>query len=84
MQTRYDAKNPPALKRLLDRGVIMRPFSDEIITGARAAAEQMLADGARANAEYGKIHEHWRKFRSDSFRWFATAELAYGQSTFPR
>ena len=83
MQTRYDAKNPPALSRLLERGVTMRPFADDIMRGAREAAEQMLADGARSNADYRKIHEHWKTFRKDSFRWFSAAELAYGQFTFP-
>jgi TRAP-type mannitol/chloroaromatic compound transport system substrate-binding protein len=83
MQARYDAKNPAALKRLLDRGVVMRPFADDIMRGARQAAEDMLDDGARSNKAYARILEHWRAFREDSFRWFSTAELAYARFTFP-
>ena len=36
MQTRYDAKNPPALRRLLDKGVTLRPFPDDVMRFARS------------------------------------------------
>jgi TRAP-type mannitol/chloroaromatic compound transport system substrate-binding protein len=77
MQRRYDAKNPPALARLLEKGVQLRPFSEEILRGAREAAESLLDDEAARDATYRRILEHWRAFRAKSFRWFGTAELAY-------
>ena len=82
MQSRYDAKNPPALRRLLDRGVVMRPFADDIMRGAREAAEDLLDAGARADATYKKILDHWRAFRAEIFQWFSSAELAYAQFAF--
>ncbi len=77
MQERYDAKNPPALERLLAQGIELRPFSETILKGAREASETLLDDDARQDATYRRILEHWRSFRRESFRWFATAELAY-------
>ncbi|MDP6738631.1 MAG: TRAP transporter substrate-binding protein [Planctomycetota bacterium] len=79
MQTRYDERNPVALERLLKQDITLRPFSEEIMKGAQAASEQLLADGAAANADYARILEHWRAFRKESFRWFGTAELAYSR-----
>ncbi|MBI5852067.1 MAG: TRAP transporter substrate-binding protein DctP [Planctomycetes bacterium] len=79
MQRRYDERNPAALKRLLEHGVVLRPFSDEIMRRAREASEALLDDEAGKDARYRGILEHWRKFRTESFRWFGTAELAYAR-----
>ena len=79
MLRRYDAENPPALRRLLDAGVIMRPFSDDIMRASREAAESLLDDEAAQDATYRRILEHWRAFRTESFRWFGTNELAYAR-----
>ena len=77
MQTRYDAKNPPALKRLLAAGVSLRPFSDDILSASREASEQLLADEAARDPRYARILEHWRDFRKESVQWSRTAELTY-------
>jgi TRAP-type mannitol/chloroaromatic compound transport system substrate-binding protein len=79
MQTRYDAKNPAALERLRGHGIDLRPFSDEILAGARDAAQDLLDAAAAGDPTYRTILDHWRKFRHDSFRWFGTAELAYAR-----
>jgi TRAP-type mannitol/chloroaromatic compound transport system substrate-binding protein len=82
MQTRYDAKNPPALRRLLEKGVTLRPFPDDVMRGARDAAEELLAEGAAADEGYRKVLESWRSFRQGAFEWFGTAELAYQRFVF--
>ena len=82
MQTRYDAKNPAALQRLLQGDVTLRPFSEDVMTAARDAAEELIDAEAAGDARYARILEQWRKFRSESFRWFGTAELAYADAVF--
>ena len=79
MQQRYDAKNPPALKRLLDGGVVMRPFSDEIMAGARDAAQAYLEDNASKDPGYRKVYEAFSAARTEQRTWFGTAERAYHQ-----
>ncbi|MCP4807555.1 MAG: TRAP transporter substrate-binding protein [Proteobacteria bacterium] len=79
MQQRYDAKNPPALQRLLASGVQMRPFSDEIMQGARDASQQYLEDNAAADPGYKKVYDAFAKIRKDQQTWFGTAERAYHQ-----
>ena len=82
MQSRYDAKNPPALARLKTKDIAIRPFSDEILHGARDAAEQILSDEAQNDAGYAQLLDGWRKFRKDSHGWFGLAELAYARFAF--
>lgn len=83
MQTRYDARNPGALAELRTRDITIRPFADSIMTAARDASEQLLSDSAAGDAAYGKLLNHWRKFRDESFGWFGTAELSYAKFAFP-
>jgi TRAP-type mannitol/chloroaromatic compound transport system substrate-binding protein len=82
MQARYDAKNPPALERLLAAGVKLRPFSKDLMEGAQAASRQLLEDGAAGDAGYREVLDHWDAFRKKSFRWFGVAELAYAQFSY--
>lgn len=84
MQAKYDALNPPALRRLLGEGVTLRPFTDDVMSAARDAAAQLLSDEAAADPEYAKVYQEWTKFRDASFEWFGRAEQAYGQFAFAR
>ena len=82
MQTRYDAKNPAALDRLLAEGVSLKPFSKEIMEASRTESSAYLEELASEFPSFRKIHEPWKKFRKDSFRWFNTAEQAYSSFSF--
>ncbi|MEY2982560.1 MAG: TRAP transporter substrate-binding protein [Planctomycetota bacterium] len=77
MLQRYDAENPRALTRLLQKGVQLRPFSREILDACREASVSLLDDDAAANASYRRILEHWRAFAAESRAWFGSNELAY-------
>ncbi len=82
MQARYDAKNPPALARILESGVQLRPFSDDVMVGAREASQQILEDHSAKDPAYAKVYSHWKNARAQAFRWFGTAELAYARFAF--
>ncbi len=82
MQTRYDAKNPPALRRLIEAGTQLRPFTAEVMKVAQRESIAVLEEHAAADPAYRKIYENWKKFREDSFAWFGTAELAYAAASF--
>jgi TRAP-type mannitol/chloroaromatic compound transport system substrate-binding protein len=83
MVARYDAVNPPALRRLVDFGVNFSPFSDDILEASLAASFDLYEDLA-ADATYRRIYEAWQKVRKDSFEWFDTAERSYADFAFPR
>lgn len=82
MQTRYDQRNPPALKRLLQQGVQLKPFSDEVLKAARAASEGLMSEQSAQNPSYKRVLEQWDKARQDYFAWFGTAERAYADFMF--
>ncbi len=84
MQSRYDQRNPQALRDLLSEGVQILPFSDDIMVAAEGLSLDMLEEQAQADPAYRKIYDSWKKARKDAYRWFATAELAYAKFAFPR
>ncbi len=77
MLSEYDAKNPMALERIMESGVELRRFSDEIMQAAQEQTRAVLEDQASGNKMFRKIYDSWNAFREDSHRWFATAELGY-------
>jgi TRAP-type mannitol/chloroaromatic compound transport system substrate-binding protein len=84
MQSRYDARNPAALERLVAAGVTLRPFSEEILAAAQRESIAYLEGLAAGDAGFRKVYEPWKAFRRSSYRWFNTAELAYQSFAFPR
>ena len=75
MLSEYDARNPAALGRLLDRGVRTVPFPDDVMRAA-AAASRDLVEGLADDAHGRAVLESYRAFQDASARWFGTAELA--------
>ncbi|NBC18487.1 MAG: ABC transporter substrate-binding protein [Bacteroidetes bacterium] len=76
MLASYDAKNPAALQRLLDQGVQVRKFPDDIMQAASEATTAMLEADA-SDPAYRKIYDAYKQWRADSYRWFGLAEQAY-------
>ena len=79
---RYAHGDLAALERLLGHGVLLRPFSSDLMKAARETSRAMLEEQAAQDATYRKVYESWSKAREGAFRWFGTAELAYTQFAF--
>ena len=82
MQARYDVENPPALGRLLQAGVQLRPFPDDLMKAAAQASRELLEEEAAKDAGYRRLYDSWKKMCAESFGWFGTAELAYSAFVF--
>ena len=82
IMARYDARNPGALRSLLDQGVELKRFSDDIMAAARTASFELYEELAAADATYNKIYTAWKEFREQSNRWFSASELAYTDFAF--
>ncbi len=80
----YDQKNPEALARLIAGGTELRKFPDEMMVAAEKHAFDLMEGHASKDAAYAKLYEGWKKFRTDSYRWFGTCELGYQNFAFPR
>lgn len=84
MLAAYDARNPQALQRLLERGIHLRPFSSEIMEAAYQHTFALYEELASASPLFRKVYVSWRAFRKQIFSWFDTAERAYAAFAFPR
>ena len=76
-QAKYDALNPPALKKLVAAGAQLRPFSTEILTACYNAANQTYAETSASNADFKKIFDSAAAFRGDQYLWWQVAEYTY-------
>jgi TRAP-type mannitol/chloroaromatic compound transport system substrate-binding protein len=76
MMAEYDAKNPPALQRLVNNGVQLRNWPTAILDAKRKAAFDIYAEEAGKNAAFKKIWDNWNRFRQDQVRWHRFNDLA--------
>jgi TRAP-type mannitol/chloroaromatic compound transport system substrate-binding protein len=74
MMAKYDALNPPALRRLIAAGVKLQPFSNELMAACYKAANEVFDETSAKNAKFKKVYDNWLKFRNDQVAWFAIAE----------
>jgi TRAP-type mannitol/chloroaromatic compound transport system substrate-binding protein len=84
MAAEYDAKNPPALSRLLARGTELRPFPQDVMEAALRESLALAEEQAAASPQYRRIYDEWKRFRAESYRWFATADFTYESFAIPR
>lgn len=83
MMAKYDALNPPALKRLLAAGVRLRKWPAEIMRKAEEEARALYEEQAAKDPGYRRVYTAYWAFRDEVFRWFAVAELGYQAFAFP-
>jgi TRAP-type mannitol/chloroaromatic compound transport system substrate-binding protein len=79
MVAKYDAVNPPALRRLVAAGVQLRPFPREIMQASWKAANELYAETSASNPKFKKVYDQWSKFRDEEILWFRVAEQNFDQ-----
>jgi TRAP-type mannitol/chloroaromatic compound transport system substrate-binding protein len=84
MLAAYDAKNPPALARLLSQGVKLHAFPKDMMDAAYKAAFEMYEEEAGRNPAFKRIYTEWKKFRDASLQWFRIGEAAYANFLYSR
>ena len=77
MAARYDAENPPALRRLVNQGVIPKPFPRDVLLASHKAAFEVYEETATKNPKFRKVYEAWSKFRDEENLWFRVAENTF-------
>jgi TRAP-type mannitol/chloroaromatic compound transport system substrate-binding protein len=77
MTSKYDAANPPALKRLVAAGTLLRPFSREIMEASYKAANDVYAEIGSSNPRFKRIYENLVSFRQESYQWWQVAEMGF-------
>ena len=75
----YDAYNPIALRKLIQNGVQLRSYSNEILEAAYKAAVQLYSDESAKNPAFKKIYDAYLAFQKTQNQWFSVAELRMDQ-----
>jgi TRAP-type mannitol/chloroaromatic compound transport system substrate-binding protein len=74
---KYDAVNPPALKRLLAGGALLRAFPQEVLEVCYKTATDHYADLSKSNPMFKKLYDSLVPFRGDSYLWQQVAEMGF-------
>jgi TRAP-type mannitol/chloroaromatic compound transport system substrate-binding protein len=77
MQARYDAVNPPALRKLVAGGAQLRPYPQDVMEACFNAAKETYAEIAGTNAAFKKVHDAMMAFRAEQYLWFQISEYNF-------
>jgi len=58
MTAKYDAVNPPALKKLVSEGAVLRVFPQPVMEASLKAANEVYAEISATNADFKKIWDN--------------------------
>ena len=75
MLAAYDAKNPPAVQRLIQAGVQMRRYPDDVLLRAYETAQKLYDEESAKNPTFKTIYESMRAFQQLSDAWLSVSEL---------
>ncbi len=76
MLAAYDAKNPPAMQRLVQNGTQLKRYPDDVMKAAYAAAEKIYAEESAKNPDFKKLYDSLRTFQQLSDIWLSLPEEA--------
>ena len=69
MLAKYDTRNNEALQRLIQNGVKLRPYSDEILSAAEKASFELYEEYSAKDTDFKMIFEQWKAFRDRIYAW---------------
>ena len=76
MLAKYDAVNPPALKRLLAAGAVLKPFPPPVLDACYKASKEHFAELCGKDAQFKRGFESAAAFRKEQAPWWQVAEHA--------
>jgi TRAP-type mannitol/chloroaromatic compound transport system substrate-binding protein len=82
MPAKYDAQNPPALRRLVGSGTKLHPFARPVLEAAEKASYELYEELKAKSKHWARIYPEWKKFRDEQFLWFRVAEHTYDTYAF--
>ncbi len=77
MVPKYDAGNPIALKRLIAGGTVLKAFSRPVLQACFDAAYSYYDEVSAKNANFKKLYDSLKPFRTDQNLWFRLAENSF-------
>jgi TRAP-type mannitol/chloroaromatic compound transport system substrate-binding protein len=77
MLAKYDSLNPPALRRLVAAGAVIRPFPQPMMEAFYRATNEHFAEVAAKDPQFKKAMEAVNAFRRDHLHWLQISEHAF-------
>jgi TRAP-type mannitol/chloroaromatic compound transport system substrate-binding protein len=74
---KYDAGNPPALRRLVQQGVQLRAFSQDILDACLKAANETYDEMSAQSPDFKRAYDSIKPFRAEQYLWFQLSEYTY-------
>ena len=79
MTSKYDHGNPPALKRLVASGAVLRPFPQDVMDACYKAANELYTELSAKNEWFKKMHDHLVAYPVGSVPMVAGGRVHHGQ-----
>jgi TRAP-type mannitol/chloroaromatic compound transport system substrate-binding protein len=77
MLAKYDTVNAPALKRLVGKGAIPKPFPAPVLDACYKMTSALTTEIAAKNPSFKKALESLLAFRAEQYTWWRAAELPF-------
>ncbi|HEY9763276.1 MAG TPA: TRAP transporter substrate-binding protein [Trichocoleus sp.] len=84
MLARYETRNNEALQKLLQAGVQLRPYSDDILSAAEKATFELYDEFAAKDADFKAVFDNWRQFRDRVYAWNNLNESNFTRFTYSK
>jgi len=77
MMAKYDARNPPALRRLIAGGTQIKPFPRPVLEAFYKVAQTMYQEIGSTNANFKRMHDNYSAFQKESASWMRVTENTF-------
>ena len=77
MLAKYDSVNPPALRRLIAAGALLRPFPQAVMEAFYRHTTEHFADVAARDAQFRRVLESVTAFRREHLQWLQISEHGF-------
>jgi TRAP-type mannitol/chloroaromatic compound transport system substrate-binding protein len=84
MTAKYDAGNPPALKRLVAGGAELRAFPVPVLEACYGAAQEVFKETNAKNPRFKKVYDNYTAFQKDQNLWFQFSENTFDRFMFSK
>lgn len=80
--SRYESQNNEALQRLIQGGVQLRQYSNEIMKAAEQASFELYNEFATKDSDFKAVFDQWQQFRNRVYAWNKLNEGSFEQFTY--
>jgi len=77
MMAKYDARNAPALRRLIAGGTQVKPYPRPVLEGFYKASQTMYQEIGSTNANFKRIYDSYAGFQKEAVSWMRVTENTF-------